>query len=312
MSIIREIRDKIKYKLFQIECDRRRGEFLSLSSYLESCQFSINQLGRKGIKSSEQNGKDKIREVKEEVQKLISELTKERDELISQGKNVRNINSRISELNKAISELNVLEASTTNYIFKQNTNAPQINYKGENTIEIEYGANLGSILHELHHAFQYETGKIDFIKKEDGTYEPGFLYDKTDEQSAYIRQVAADGFLKFTIKIQEEELKNYLGKFQIEGENYFGVKEINLMNQVTLDVIIKIAEPKKGNLYSAIPSRELNTNSRMSSVIRNNRRERKETLDIFNFNSKELDFKKPYIEFVKIFINKTPGIYVKE
>ena len=319
MSVITEIRDKIKYKLFQVESDRKRGEFRSLFSYIESCQLSINQLGANNGKTPKKDGKDKIRKIKAKVQKLICKLTKERDKLSSKGKDVSNINSRISELNKAISELNILETSTTNYKFKRNSTAPQINYKGENTIEIQHGGNLGSILHELHHAFQYETGKIDFIKTQDGTYEPGFLYDKTDELSAYQREVAANGFLKYTIKFEVAAERKVISPSSLHFENgeLFEIKEIRLMSQVTLDVIIKIAEPKNGNLYERISSQELNKDSPMSSVITNNSFYRNNTLDIFEFNKKRADrnsseLNDPYIEFVKIFIDKTPGIYVKE
>lgn len=313
-TIIKNIKEKIGFKLFQVECERRRGNFSSIIPYLESCQFLIDNLGKPISKpTNSSDDKEKIRKIKEKVKKRISELEREKNKLTDQKKDTSNISSRIEELKLAISELDFLETTATQYIFKKNKKAPQMNLKTENVIEIQHG-DLGSVLHELHHAFQYETGKIDFIKTDDGEYIPGFLYDSFDERSAYKRQLAFDGILKFTIKVKEEEVfqslkTKYISNVIIAEGSVLGVKEIRLMKDITIDVIMKIAEPKTGLLYQNISSTELNTKSPLLDVINNNRY-KEGYLNEFGFHRRNLH--KPYIEFIKVFIDQTPRIYVKE
>lgn len=313
MNVINNIKEKIDFTLFQIGCQYRRGNFSSIIPYIENCQSYINKFENKTYFQNSDEDKEKIKKIKEKVIKRISKLEKERNQRVAQGKDTSNLNFRIEELKTAVYELEFLENTATRYIFKKNKNAPQINYKGDNVIEVQHG-NLDSILHELHHAFQYETGKIDFIKTDDGDYIPGFLYDTTDELSAYKRQFAFDGILKVAFKIKEKDMLDAFRTKQIntiiqEDKEYFGVKEIIHMKDITIDVIIKIAEPKIGNLYKNISSKELNSKSSLSDIINNNTY-KSGYLNEFGFHKENPN--KSYIEFVKIFITETPRIYVKE
>src|SRR5690606_39673823 len=46
------------------------------------------------------------------------------------------------------------------------------------------------LVHELAHAYQFETGRLDFTRATGG---PGFLYDIGDEVTAFRRQAAYNG-----------------------------------------------------------------------------------------------------------------------
>ncbi len=94
-----------------------------------------------------------------------------------------------NELTKAISELGTLQSSHQLYMLEQTTNEVHNTYynSDKDAVVIQYSDDA-LFLHEAKHAYQYETGDLNFKKNGD----IGLLYDLTDEVEAYKRQYAWD------------------------------------------------------------------------------------------------------------------------
>ncbi len=161
------------------------------------CQRRINSIRSFSNNEYSSDGKEKIQKLKTEVQLKIVELE---EQLKTAEENLKlELRTRIKELKAAIEELNTLEETITNYNFKINKLAPQLNYdNNSDTVTIQNDGTIGSLLNELKHAFQFEMGRIDYIqtKTEDGSVYtmPGVLYDINDEVETYKRQFAMMGF----------------------------------------------------------------------------------------------------------------------
>lgn len=54
---------------------------------------------------------------------------------------------------------------------------------------LDSGSDLGAFAHEFKHAYQFEKGRLSFLKDENSiiTKTPGYLYDLTDEYEAHQR-----------------------------------------------------------------------------------------------------------------------------
>ena len=97
---------------------------------------------------------------------------------------------RIEELNGILDELKVLEESSTTYnVVEKNVNEQTIewdNNKQEVLITLSDKENLVYISHEFLHAYQFETGQLDFLVDTNTKYKR-ILYDLTDEKAAHNR-----------------------------------------------------------------------------------------------------------------------------
>ena len=120
----------------------------------------------------------------EKEQKNIDKKTKKGDTKIE--KNQR----KIEELNGILDELKVLERSSTTYnVVEKNVEEQTIewdNNRQEVLITLSDKENLVYISHEFLHAYQFETGLLDFLVDTNTKYKR-ILYDLTDEKAAHDR-----------------------------------------------------------------------------------------------------------------------------
>ncbi len=100
---------------------------------------------------------------------------------------------RVGNLTDMLSEISILDASSTEFFinsdYSSSSNDGQISWDASNNrfnIDVESSYGLPGLGHELKHAFQFESGDIDFFS--DGG--PGLLYDIYDEVDAFNRQFA--------------------------------------------------------------------------------------------------------------------------
>jgi RHS repeat-associated protein len=113
-------------------------------------------------------------------------------------KQINNLNSNTSELEATRGELAILAASTQVYDIMHDTSMnidgavygtgeyrSGVAFNSANgNFEVSLGdGSLGSLAHELKHAYQFETGSFSSGRRRDGTP----FYDKTDEVEAYAR-----------------------------------------------------------------------------------------------------------------------------
>lgn len=313
--MIRNIQKAIDYAIFA--ATPATGDYTSkhqtkLSTYLQLCQDQINGMATPPAKI-DPDSDVKLKELKRKVEAKITALEREKKQ-VSESEQ-QELGRRIKELKDAQKELDKIIASTTKYAFKIDK-YPEFRFdKKSNTGTIKYDGSIGSLLNELKHAFQFETGKIDFIETQDANGQQqlgaGLLYDIHDEIETYKRQYAYDGMVKFQIELSSEDLMNALksGKLNLKDIGSTGSVTIKKMNQITVDVIVKVSDGvAKKSLYSTISRKSLDKNSRIKDVIKGNKN-RKNTLE--HFGLKNFDKKKPYIDFVKVYISKKTYIHVK-
>lgn len=335
MSIINQLKSNINSAIFcatpssWIDVNNpHHWHPLKFSSEMQLCQSKLGslQVDYSNFQDINNNGKQKIKELKNKVKKRIEEL---KTKIKTANENEKSdLKSRINELKKAITELEKLERTVTKYNFEIDKEAPQLNYDNNtDTVTVKYDGTLGSLINELKHAFQFETGQLDFIQVANSdsgsTNIPGVLYDLGDELETYKRQYSYDGFLKMRIAWTEKELNDFSnnniveilkGTINITGEsgNQLGVLEIKSMKFITADIIVKIKDTvsDSSTLYSSLSTKSLDINSSLRQIQKNNTNRS----DLGNLSWMGLDnFKKktPYIEFVKVFIKEKPFIHVK-
>ncbi len=334
MSIINSWKSDINFAIFCATPSSRidvgnphKWNPLKFSSEMGLCQSKLNSLGRSysrfdGLKD---DGKRKIAEAKAKVKNKIQELKNNINSASDTEK--LDLKARIKELEKAVVELERLEKTITKYNFEIDKETPQLNYDNNtDTVTVKYDGSLGSLINELKHAFQFETGQLDFIQVANSngssTNIPGVLYDLGDELETYKRQYAYNGFLKMRMAWSEKELNNFLltniselnRTFKIisEEQNNVGILEVHSIKYITVDIIVKIKDTTSDSskLYSSLSTKSLDKNSSLKQIKRNNKNRR----DLGNLSWMGLDnFKKqtPYIEFVKVFIKEKPFIHVK-
>ncbi len=124
------------------------------------------------------------------------------------GKSTKRLDAKIAkaEYRKAgyqstVNEIGVLRSSdviyNVNTNYTSNTSGGEARYAGTNSegriiIDVNVSQTYlaaGGLAHELVHAYQFETGQIDF----QSTGGPGLLYDLTDEIVAFGRQLMFTG-----------------------------------------------------------------------------------------------------------------------
>ena len=220
---------------------------------------------------------------------------------------------RIAELKDALKEIEVIKKSTTNYRLSGHAERPRLEYSNTvDTATIFYDGTIGGMLNELKHAFQYETGKIDFIKTNNGIKTeviPGLTYDLHDELETYKRQFAYDGILKLRVVMTEEQMLAKLKSGKIKSGLGLGYLEIKKMSKITANVIIRVGDSVLGDpLYGDISKKSLDINSSIGDIIKNNPNR---ALLSNSLGLDKWDKQKLYIDFVKVFIKENPYLYVK-
>jgi hypothetical protein len=310
MNIINEFKQAISYAIF---CTKP-NKFVStsnLSTNLYICQQRFNNLQGGYNDKINPNSKAKLDELKKKVKEKISILEKKIETAKKSEK--RDLESRLFELKEALQEIEVIINANTSYVFNIDTK-PKFEYEDmTDTGIVNYDGTLGSLLNELKHAFQFETGKIDLIKiiNSKGQPEniPGMIYDLNDEVETYKRQYAFDGILKLRITMTEEEIFQQLKSGKLKNSLGIGGLEIKKMKKITANIIVRVADRFiDSGLYRDISRRSLDINSSIGDIKKGNRNR----IDMFNslgLNNENKD--NAYIDFIKVFIETKPFIYVK-
>ena len=204
--------------------------------------------------------------------------------------------------------------SDLKFKFVRDIKQPRFEYDGQNANV--FFSSEANMLHELRHAFQFETGKIDFVCI-DGESSPGLIYDYTDEEEAFKVEYAYKGVLKFRIKLSEAEFTQELQeKFKInrdlsKAKDEVGVREIKKMKDIEYNILVKISDGSldKVGLYEKLSISSLDKNSLIKDIIYNNYTNRTQMVNKFNFNQENNE--QTYIEYVKIYKKEESVIYIK-
>ncbi|MBL4746580.1 MAG: hypothetical protein JKY08_09470 [Flavobacteriaceae bacterium] len=310
MNVIQEFKQAIDFAIFCAKPD----EFVdtsNLSTNLYLCQQKFNNIQGGYNDKIDPRSKEKLDELKRKVKEKILSI----EEKIGEAKRneKRNLESRLSELREALKEIEVIINANTNYVFNIDTK-PKFEYEDTtDTGIVNYDGTLGSLLNELKHAFQFETGKIDLIKiiNSKGISEniPGMIYDLNDEVETYRRQYAFDGILKLRISLTEDEIFQQIKSGKIKSSLGIGGLEIKKMKKIIANIIVRVADSFMDNgLYKSISKKSLDIHSSIGDIKKGN----KNRIDIFNslgLNNEPKD--NAYIDFIKVFIETKPFIYVK-
>lgn len=303
MNVIQNFKQDIKSSLFfSSSGSELKSQLLLLQNRLDSYVSSYFDDKTNPI------SKERLRELKKRVKEKIDTLNTQLEK--ARGAAKKDLIARIKELKEALKEIKVIQNSETEYNFKI-SNKPKFTYENtSNKGTVFYNGTLGSLLNELKHAFQFETGKIDFIKV-NGVPEnlPGVLYDLGDELETYKRQYAYDGILKLRIVMTETEMLNQIKTGKIKKGLGLGGLEIKQMKKITASVIVKIEDTLgSGSLYNTISKKSLDIHSTLGEIKKGNKHR---SNFIQGLGIDKQDKRKPYIDFIKVFIETNPFIYVK-
>jgi len=277
---------------------------------LDILQKSFNEMGayKESPFKIHPNSRNTFFLLIEKVQQKITELE---NQLETASKKERDdLEARLEELCAALEEFQVIENSEHIYSFEIGDEPLFKMELDDLNGSIVYDGTLGSLINELKHAFQYETGKIDFLRVQNGsttTVYPGLLYDTTDELETYKRQYALDGIL--TLKIALSKEKVYEQVLQAKELSDIGKVVIKKMSDVKLKVVAKISDyALKEGLYKTISQKPLDRNSEMGDILKGNKK-RKVVKNHLSFL--DVDEEQPYFEYVKVFVNERVYIDVK-
>ncbi|WP_299216776.1 hypothetical protein [uncultured Aquimarina sp.] len=247
------------------------------------------------------------------LKKKVAEKIKELEAKLpnANGADKKDLQARIKELKDAQKEFKVIEQSSTTYSFNIRPQ-PEFVFKGKDKSTIFYDGSLGTLINELKHAFQFENGQMEFIKVNNYgniKYDTGLTYDVFDELATYKRQYAFDGVLKMYISLSEQEI--FAGAHRVlTGDKNFGTVEIKRMKDIKVAVIAKVSDGYAlDGLYQRISQNELDIHSSAKEVFNANKKNRFE--DVLNISLGSADKKKPYLDYIKVFIQKKPVIYAK-
>ncbi len=242
------------------------------------------------------------RKVKEKIRQLETKLT------TAKGADNKDLQARIKELKDAQREFEVIEQSSTMYSFNIRPE-PEFTYIGKiNEGVVFYDGTLRVLINELKHVFQFESGQMEFLEIGNKPV-PGLTYDIFDELETYKRQYAFDGILKMYISLSEQEI--FAGAQSVlTGDKNFGTVEIKRMKDIKVSVIAKVSDSFAINgLYGSISQKELDIHSTAKEVFNANKENRFKR--ILNISLGSADKKKPYLDYIKVFIQKKPIIYAK-
>ncbi len=190
---------------------------------------------------------------------------------------------------------------------------PEFTYDGfldEGTVF--YDGTLRTLINELKHVFQFKTEDIEFIESGSMRYpdaQAGLTYDIFDELATYKRHYAFDGKLTLRISLSEDDILNSIKNVNTGNQN-FGTVEIKSMKDIKVGIIAKVSDSfALDGLYKRISQKELNIHSSANDVFKANKENRFDK--ILNISLGAANKKKPYIEYIKVFIKKKPIIYAK-
>ncbi len=310
--MIKNIRKSIDFALFTAtpsSWDTSSSQQSKLGTYLQLCQDQINGMAIAPNKV-DPNSQAKLKELKSKIKAKIAQLEKQKTSVSKSDK--KELDLRIKELKEAEKEIEVIINSSTNYVF-QTAAKPQFTYdKNKDTGVIKYDGSIGSLINEIKHAFQFESGQIDFFHDKNnltGDPIPGLTYDVYDEIETYKRQYAYDGILKFTVALSKAEIIAAHATQKARNSLGIGRVDIKRMKDVKVDVIIKVADSYALDpLYDKLARKPLGISSSVKEVVNANK---KRSFSVNSLGISSFDQKKSYIEFVKVYVSQSPYLYVK-
>ncbi|WP_299241289.1 hypothetical protein [uncultured Aquimarina sp.] len=270
-------------------------------------QIELDHLARNSYPTSiHPNSQKTFALLKKKVAEKIKELESKLPN--AKGADKKDLQARIKELKDAQKEFSVIEQSNTMYSFAIRSK-PEFRFEGKkNEGTVYYDGTLRILINELKHVFQFESGQIEFLEIGNKPA-PGLTYDVFDELATYKRQYAFDGVLKMRISLSEQDILAGVNKV-FTGDKNFGTVEIKRMKDIKVSLIAKVSDSfALDGLYQRISQKQLDIHSSAKEVFNANKENRFEK--ILNISLGSADKKKPYLDYIKVFIQKKPIIYAK-
>ncbi len=244
-----------------------KGILTSTHYSVQRMQQKLDHLAHNSLPSHiHPNSKNTFNILKRKVAYKIKQLESKLQ--TASGGDKKDLEARLKELKSVQKEFKKIEQSVTMYSFVQSTE-PYFDYNAiGDTGTVFYDGTLGSLINELKHVFQFETGQLEFIGV-GGTSMPGLTYDIFDELETYKRQYAFDGLLKLNISLSESDV---MGLMMSTNTKDMGRIEIKKMKDIKVAIIAKVADSfLKDGLYKRISKKKLDISSSAKDVFNANK-----------------------------------------
>jgi len=217
---------------------------------------------------------DNINTRLQEIRAEVTELQGRRRLNRRRRAKLTDLQAREAELAQSLVEIQAMRQESALTFTIQQHNKPEVtlNVNNTNNVIVKYDGTDGSLINELTHAYQYLTGRVDFIQAAENnqpTMIPGLLYDIDDEIATYRRQYALDGQLNLQTHLDQQEYTQQL--MNGTALNQIGKVKVGAMNEITPQLLNRVSDgPLLAPLYSNIAQTPLDVNSSTNDVLNAN------------------------------------------